>query len=104
VALNLKQETNKMTQQSKNLKTENSDSRSGDAVVMYSYNYKPYKGFYDLRNYKLSKKLFKKLWNIQDTLFEMNENKEYYKKWHPAQWQEAQLLSADYQRILFQHT
>jgi len=65
--------------------------------------YKPYKGFYDLREFDMPIKMFRKLWKIQDTLFEMNQNKEYYRKWHPAQWQKAQLLSAIYQQILFQY-
>ena len=65
-------------------------------------NYKPYQGFYDLREYNIPKKIFQKLWYVQDTLFEINKNKEYYKKWHPQQWQKAQQLSAEYQRILFQ--
>ena len=65
-------------------------------------NYKSYEGFYDLRCYEIPARIFKKLWHIQDVFFEMNKNKKYYKKWHSAQWQEAQELSADYQRILFQ--
>jgi len=63
--------------------------------------YKPYKGFYDLRNYKLPVRLFKKLWKIQETLFFINNKKEYYQEFHPIQWRKAQELSADYQRILF---
>ncbi len=65
-------------------------------------NYKVYKGFYDLSCYKIPAKIFKKLWKIQDMLFHMNQKKDYYKKWHPAQWQKAQQISAEYQRILFQ--
>ncbi len=37
--------------------------------------YKPYKGFYDLREFKLTKRKFHKLWRIQDRLHEMEENK-----------------------------
>ena len=77
-------------------------SRQVERLVKRFPDYKPYKGFYDLRDYDMPIKTFKKLWKIQDILFEMNKNKEYYKKWHPAQWQKAQLLSADYQQILFQ--
>ena len=72
-------------------------------LVMRFPDYKPYKGFYNLRCFNMPFKIFKKLWCIQDTLYEMNQNKEYYKKWHPAQWQKAQLLSAEYQQILFQY-
>lgn len=67
-------------------------------------NYRPYKGFYDLRDFKLSKLLFVQLWKIQDTLYEMSRNQAYYKKWHPAQWQKAQELSASYQNVLFKYT
>lgn len=63
-------------------------------------NYKPYKGFYDLREFVLSKRIFRKLWYIQDILNEMNTNKKYYKKWHIGQWQKAQEISANYQQIL----
>jgi len=63
--------------------------------------YKPYKGFYDLREFKLPKKLFVRLWKFQDILSEMRENSEYYRKWHPFQWEAAQELSAKYQSILF---
>ena len=62
--------------------------------------YKPYKGFYDLRKFKLKKRLFYRLWRIQDTLHEMTKNQAYYKKWHPAQWQRAKELSAHYQLLL----
>jgi len=48
--------------------------------------YVPYEGFYDLRDYNMPIKIFKKLWKIQGALFKMNQNKEYYKKWHLAQW------------------
>jgi len=63
--------------------------------------YKPYKGFYDLREFKLPKKTFVRLWRFQDILFHMTENHEYYQKWHPFQWEAAQELSAKYQSILF---
>ncbi len=66
-------------------------------------NYKPYKGFYDLRNYELPKKIFSKLWKIQNMLFHMQERYDYFKKWHPGQWAKAKQLSAEYQRILFNY-
>ena len=62
--------------------------------------YKPYKGFYDLREFKLTKRKFHKLWRIQDRLHEMEENKTYYQKWHPAQWGKAKEVSAGYQALL----
>ncbi len=66
-------------------------------------NYKPYKGFEDLREFDLSKRLFRKLWHIQDTLYEMSNKKEYYEKWHKGQWETAKQISAELQQILFQH-
>ena len=63
-------------------------------------NYRPYKGFYDLRAFKLGERLFRRLWRRQDTLHEMTKNKTYYKKWYPAQWEKAKELSAYYQNIL----
>jgi len=64
-------------------------------------NYKPYKGFYDLREYNLPERLFRRLWIIQDMLSHMSERMDYFKKWHPRQWQKAKELSAYYQQILF---
>lgn len=66
--------------------------------------YKPYKGFYDLREFKLPKRLFRRLWRTQDTLHEMVRNQEYYKKRHSAQWGKAKELSAYYQSLLLKHT
>ena len=66
-------------------------------------NYKPYKGFYDLRECDLPKKLFRKLWYIQNTLYEMNKNREYYKKWHKGQYEIAKQVSADYQQRLLRY-
>lgn len=62
--------------------------------------YTPYPGFVDLRNYKLSQKTFLKCKIIQETLFEMNSNAEYYKKYHPSQWQDAKEISAELQLFL----
>ena len=62
--------------------------------------YRPYKGFYDLRKYKLNKQEFRKLWNIQDFLEEMNKHPDYYKKHLPAQWQKGQEISARMALIL----
>ena len=64
--------------------------------------YKSYQGFYDLRNFILTKRLFKKLWKIQDMLFHMQKNSIYFKKSHPLQWEKAKQVSAEYQQILFQ--
>lgn len=56
--------------------------------------YKPYKDFEDLRNYKLSNTLFLKLWKIQDMLYHMSKRYKYYQMWHPSQLQQAKEISA----------
>jgi len=63
-------------------------------------NYKPYKGFYDLREYDLPKKIFLKFWNIQDYLNHVNERKQYFKEMDKTTWRKALELSADYQMCL----
>ena len=65
--------------------------------------YKPYKGFYDLRDYELPKWQFIRLWDIQDMLSHMSERADYFKKWLPIQWEKAKEVSACYQHILFQY-
>ena len=66
--------------------------------------YKPYNGFYDLRDFKLPKRLFRQLWIVQGALYNMAERQAYFKKWHPGQWQKAKEVSAEYQSLLFQHS
>ena len=63
-------------------------------------NYKPYKGFYDLREYDLPKKIFLKFWNIQDYLNHVNERKQYFMEMDKTTWRKALELSADYQMCL----
>ena len=65
--------------------------------------YKAYIGFYDLKDFILPKRIFIKLWRIQDLLAHMRDKAEYYKRWHPNQWQKAKEICAQYQQILFQH-
>lgn len=65
--------------------------------------YIPYSGFYDLREFVLPKKLFKKLWKIQDILHHMTVRADYFKKYHPVQWEKAKEVSANYQQILLSH-
>lgn len=65
--------------------------------------YIPLKGFYDLREYCLPKKIFTKLWAIQMILDHMQKEKKYYKKWLPIQWEKAKELSASYQQVLFRY-
>jgi len=65
--------------------------------------YKPYKGFYDLREYDLPKKVFQRLWNIQDMLNFMSERQDYYKEFLKTQWEDAKEISARYQQELFSY-
>ena len=62
-------------------------------------NYQPYPGFLDLRDYELSKRDFIKWWRVQDMLAHMQKRAEYFKKYHPAQWQKAQEISAEYNMV-----
>ena len=66
--------------------------------------YKPYNGFYELRDYNLPKKVFLKLWKIQEYLNHVNERKDYFKKMDVITWRKAQDLSADYQQCLFSYS
>ena len=62
--------------------------------------YKPFKGFYDLRDYEIPDKEFIKLWSIQEFLSDVRDKKEYYKKYSPYQWEYIKEISANYQQIL----
>lgn len=65
--------------------------------------YKPYKGFYDLRNYKLNEKEFKDFWITQDFLNYCELNKEMIKNNIPELYEELKELSANYQQDLLTH-
>ena len=65
--------------------------------------YKPFNGFYDLRDYKLPKIVFLKLWKIQEYLNHINERKDYFKKIDIVAWRKAKELSANYQQCLFSY-
>lgn len=65
--------------------------------------YKPFKGFYDLREYDMPKKVFLKLWDIQDMLSHMSEREKYFKEFLPIQWEKAKEVSACYQQTLFRY-
>jgi hypothetical protein len=65
--------------------------------------YRPIKGFYDLRKLDIPKKLFVKLWEIQDVLGQIQEDKDYMKEWSPAHWEKALEMAAEYHKILMQY-
>jgi len=71
----------------------------GDSKVKIE-NYSPYPGFLDLRDYELPKRDFMRWWKVQDMLTHMQKRAEYFKKYHPAQWQKAQEISAEYNMII----
>ena len=66
--------------------------------------YKPFNGFYDLRDYNLPKKEFRKLWKIQEYLHHVETNKKYFKTMAKNMWEEAKQLSANYQQCLFSYS
>ena len=65
--------------------------------------YEPVNGFVDLRNFKLTKREFKKIWDVQLFLRRMQDKREYYKKHLPFQWQKALMISAELQMFLLAH-
>ena len=86
-----------------NTQKRTSGTHTLQCLVIRFPDYKPYPGFYDLREYNLTVKMFKKLWRTQDMLYHMSARKDYYKKWHPAQWEKAKEVSACYQQMLFKY-
>lgn len=65
--------------------------------------YKPFKGFYDLRDYNLPKKVFIRLWVIQEYLNHVNERRKYFQRMNAIAWEKAQDMSANYQQCLFSY-
>ena len=57
--------------------------------------YKPIAGFVDLRRYSLTRQEFKKCVAIQKFLAHVEENKGYYKKFLPEQYERAKCISAE---------
>ena len=64
--------------------------------------YAPVESFVDLRNFNLSKREFAQIWRIQLFFRRIQDNREYYKKHLPAQWQKAKMMSADLQMFLLE--
>lgn len=57
--------------------------------------YVSYKGFFDLRDFDLTKKEFISFWKIQDFLFDVSQRMDIYKA--GFQWKDIQELAARYQ-------
>jgi hypothetical protein len=68
---------------------------------MSNTTYVPLNGFYDLRAFKIPRKQFKQLWNIQKFLYGV-ETQRRAGNIHP-QINEIRQFSADYQQVLFQY-
>lgn len=69
----------------------------------YIHNYKPYKGFVDLRQYNIPKEDFSLLWKAQDFLYFSNQEKDRIKKSDPILWNKLKELSGIYQQQLFSY-
>ena len=66
-------------------------------------NYRPIRGFRDLRKLDLPKKLFVRLWEIQDTLGQIQVDKDYTNEWSPALRDKALEMAAQYHNILMRY-
>lgn len=58
-------------------------------------NYKPYKGFFDLRDFDLTKEEFISFWQAQSFLYDVNKRMDIYKK--SFQWEQIKEFAARYQ-------
>ena len=63
--------------------------------------YQPVPGFFELRNFKLSKREFMSAWRIQLFLKRYEDSKAYQKQFNSRQWEEAKVVSAELQMFLF---
>ena len=63
-------------------------------------NYTPYPGFFDLRIFDLNPKEFFAAWRVQDYLYRISQQKAYYKRYAPNQWEEIKEVSAILQMFL----
>lgn len=63
-------------------------------------NYTPYPGFFDLRIFDLNPKEFFAAWRVQDYLYRISQQKAYYKRYAPHQWEEIKEVSAILQMFL----
>lgn len=68
-------------------------------------NYTAQKGFFDIsvQPKTLDSRTFKKLQEAQMQLSYMAQRAEYYKQYHPQQWQKGKEMSGELQQIIFKH-
>lgn len=62
--------------------------------------YIPYPGFYDLRIFNLNQKEFFSAWRVQDYLYRVSTQREYYKQFAPHQWEQIKEAAAYFQMFL----
>ena len=62
--------------------------------------YTPIDGFFDLRNFDLTKKEFESCCNIQQKLKHTQDNAEHIKKMDKRTWEQAKHISAELQQFL----
>jgi len=62
--------------------------------------YTPYPVFFDLRIFDLNPKEFFAAWRVQDYLYRISQQKAYYKRYAPHQWEEIKEVSAILQMFL----
>ena len=63
-------------------------------------NYIPYPGFHDLRIFDLNSREFFAAWRIQDYLYRVSLQREYYKKFAPYHWEQIKEIAAIFQMFL----
>ena len=62
--------------------------------------YEPIAGFFDLRNFNLTKSEFKSCWKIQKFLKMYSDTADYQRKHNKVQWEQAKKVSAELQAFL----
>lgn len=67
--------------------------------------YTPTPGFFDISNrpHGLDKRTHLKMQEIQMYLVDMQKKADYYRRFHPTQWEKAKELSGELQRMIFQY-
>ncbi len=81
------------------------DNMTNKEVNKIINGYKPHKGFFDLSKQPktLSKLEYAKILDLQNFLAEQNKDREYLQKFNKTQWEKLKEISAQLQRIIFQH-
>jgi len=75
-------------------------SRSTKNDGLKQEDYQPIPGFFDLRNFTLSKRDFISAWELQLFLRRYEDQKAYHKVHNARQWEEAKVVAAKLQMFL----